>query len=92
MNHYHIYDILNTIHIFILISIVLGSTILPNKLPMFSVVFQIYIALFLGIKYNPFQKAEFHKNDQDIIFSASIGLLISQLIHFSYFYKFFHYV
>ena len=70
--HSHIFNVLNIINILLLISWIIGSAFLPEQIPYFTFVFQLYIGLFLIYKYNPFSTPHFTSTDQKIIFTAAI--------------------
>ena len=75
----HFFNLLNIINIMLFISWIIGSSFLPNKIPYFTIVFQLYIAMFLIYKYNPFTAPHFTSVDQSIIFTAAITIFTTTL-------------
>lgn len=86
--HYHIFNAMNIISLFLFISTVIGSHYLSNHLPMFTSVFQLYVGLLLIYKFNMFMPLHVNKIDQEIIFTAGTLLIAAQIINFKYFYNF----
>lgn len=70
----HFFNLLNVINIMMFISWIIGSSFLPNKIPYFTIVFQLFIAMFLIYKYNPFAVSQFTSVDKPIIFTAAITI------------------
>jgi hypothetical protein len=87
--HYDVFNVLNMISVLLFISTIVGSHYLSYELPMFTVIFQIYVGILLVYKFNMFMPLNVNKTDQQIIYTAGVLLLTTQFINIKYMY---HYV
>lgn len=75
----HLFNVLNTVNLMLFISWIIGSSFLPEKIPWFTLVFQLYIASVLVYKYNPYTPPRFTSIDQQIIFTAALTIITTSV-------------
>ena len=79
---YYLFDIVNNVMLgLLLISYIGVSSLAPNYLEMLRMVVQIYISLFLIVRFNPYTKrASFSGLDRKVAYSAGIFIFTSTII------------
>ena len=74
--HKYIFYVFSFINLLLFISAMIGNTYLPDNLPYFKYVYQLYLSIFLMLKYNPLTNPVLTALDAEMIFTVASFIFI----------------